>query len=337
MRPYLAPAPRRPVEQGPVPTFSVVIAAFQVADLAPSAVASALAQTVPPHEVIVCDDGSTDELELALAPFRDRIVYLRTENRGEASAKNTAARAASGDFVAILDADDVYLPERLEALGELTSARPDLDIVTTDAYLEVEGRIIRRCYEIDWPFEVADQRRAILERNFVFGLAAVRRERLLGAGGFDESLRWATDWDCWLRLILEGGQAGSVVEPLARYRLREQSLSANRTRLVEGRVTTLRKARGNSSLRPDERPTLARSLARQEGELAFLRACDALLAADPAARRHCLALVSGRNIPAGVRLRGAVAGLAPALARRWLRRRRGAIWVGAAGVRVMKT
>jgi glycosyltransferase involved in cell wall biosynthesis len=336
MRPYLAPEPQRPVERGPVPTFSVVIAAFQVADLAPSAVASALVQTLPPHEVIVCDDGSTDNLELGLAPFRDRIVYVRQENRGEASAKNTAARVASGDFVAILDADDVYLPERLEALGELASARPDLDIVTTDAYLEVDGEVVRRCYETAWPFEVADQRRAILERNFIFGLAAVRRESLLAAGGFDESLRWAMDWDCWLRLILDGAQAGTVLEPLARYRLRERSLSADRTHLVEGRVSTLRKALRNASVRPEERPTLARSLARQESELAFLEACDALLAGDPAARRYCLALATGRNFSAGIRLRGAAAGLAPGLARRWLRRRRGAAWIGAAGVRVMR-
>jgi hypothetical protein len=314
-----------------------VIAAFQVADVAPSAVASALAQTLPPQEVIVCDDGSTDNLELALAPFRDRIVVLRQKNRGEAAAKNAAVRAATGDFVAILDADDVYLPERLEALGELASARPDLDVVTTDAYLEVNGQIVRRCYDAKWPFDVADQRRAILERNFVFGLAAVRRERLLAAGGFDEALWWATDWDCWLRLILDGALAGAVLEPLARYRLREQSLSADRTGLVGGCVATLRKALGNPALRPDERATLTQSLARHEGELAFLRARDAVLAADPAARRRCLAVATRRNVPAGLRLRGAVAGLAPGLARRWLRRRAAVSWVGAAGVRVPRT
>src|SRR5206468_2811881 len=85
------------------------------------------------------------------------------------------ASVVTSDFVAILDADDVYFPERLEALGELAAARPDLDILTSDAYLELNGRRIRRCYEGGWTFEVEDQRRAILERNFIFGLAAVRR------------------------------------------------------------------------------------------------------------------------------------------------------------------
>jgi glycosyltransferase involved in cell wall biosynthesis len=158
--------------------------------------------------VIVCDDGSTDDLEAALEPFRERIVLLRKENGGEASAKNAAARAASGEFLAILDADDLYAPERLEALAELAIARPDLDVLTTDALLDLDGRAVRRCYMDQFAFETGDQRAAILRRNFVFGLAAVRRERFLAAGGFDESLRYATDWDLWVRLILEGARVG---------------------------------------------------------------------------------------------------------------------------------
>ncbi len=89
----------------------------------------------------------------------------------------------------------MYLPERLEALAELAVSRPDLDILTTDAVLEVDGTAVRRCYTDELPFEVDDQRTAILRRNFVLGLVAVRRERFLDAGGFDESLRYATDWD----------------------------------------------------------------------------------------------------------------------------------------------
>ena len=87
-----------------------------------------------------------------------------------------------------------------------------------------------------------DQRGAILERNFVFGLAAVRRELLLAAGGFDHSLRYATDWDLWCRLILDGSRVGLVAEPLARYRLRRASLSAQRGALLRGRCRVLEKA-----------------------------------------------------------------------------------------------
>jgi hypothetical protein len=124
--PFLAPPPVAPASSlGKPPTFSVVVAAYQVADVIGEALESALAQTLSPLEVIVCDDGSTDNLERALQPYRERIVVARKDNGGESSAKNTAARLASGDFIAILDADDRYLPRRLEALAELACRRPD--------------------------------------------------------------------------------------------------------------------------------------------------------------------------------------------------------------------
>lgn len=151
-RPILAPPTTAPAQPGRPPTFSVIVAAYQAAATIGEALASAFAQTVLPHEVVVCDDGSTDALDAALAPFRDRIRLVRQENRGEGAAKNAAARAAGGDFVVILDADDVYLPERLEALGELAAVRPDLDVLTTDAMLELEGRELGRYYELVGPF-----------------------------------------------------------------------------------------------------------------------------------------------------------------------------------------
>ena len=120
---------------------------------------------------------------------------------------------------------------------------------------------MRRNYGPRWRFEVVDQRRAILQRNFIFGHAAVRRERLLEHGGFDESILWTTDWDLWLRLILDGSLAGMVDEPLALYRLRQTSLTARRRELTLGKIATLEKAERNAALRPDERPVVASALA----------------------------------------------------------------------------
>src|SRR5262249_18875688 len=171
-------------------------------------------------------------------PYTDRISLIRQSNGGEGSAKNAGARAASGEFVTILDADDEYLPGRLQALSHLTVARPDLDILTSDAYLEVDGRRVRRAYTDAWRFEDGDQRAALLDRNFIFGHVAVRRESFLAAGGFDEGIRWTTDWDCWIRMILGGSRAGCLTAPLATYRVRETSLSSDRRQLVAGRVQT---------------------------------------------------------------------------------------------------
>jgi glycosyltransferase involved in cell wall biosynthesis len=339
MRPIIAPAPVEPVAPGSPPTFSVIIAAYQSAKTIAEAIESALGQTSPPHDVVVCDDGSTDHIEQAIEPFRDRIVFLSQENGGEGAAKNAAARAASGEFVAILDADDVYLPERLEAIGELAAARPDLDILTTDALLEAGGRDLRRAYDRTWTFEAGDQRRAILERNFVFGHAAVRRSLLLEAGGFDEAIRWTTDWDCWLRLIFAGSRAGLVDQPLARYRLHEGALSARRARMLRGRVQTLEKAAADApalELTAGEREVLERSLARHRRLAAVEEARELLRDGDPDARRRSLGIAASREHDPSTRLKAAGAALAPALARRLMARREADTWVGAAGLRVTR-
>jgi len=332
---FLAP-PGRYAEQGPAPSFSVIVSAYQVADVISDALDSIRRQTLQPLEVIVCDDGSTDDLEGALEPYRDEIVLVRKANGGEASAKNAAAVAANGDFVAILDADDVYLPERLAALSELAQARPDLDIITTDAYLVADGRRVRQNYDRRWRFEVADQRRAILQRNFIFGHAAVRRKSLLEHGGFDESILWTTDWELWLRLILAGALAGCVDQPLALYRLRESSLTAQRRDLLLGKLATLEKARSNPGLRPAERPVLEESLAAYRRELSLMDLRDSLMAGKSDARSDALGLLRTPGLGLRSRVEVAAMAAAPAAAGRFLRRRANDSWVGAGGVRVSR-
>jgi glycosyltransferase involved in cell wall biosynthesis len=102
--------------RGPAPSFFGRHSGVPGCGVVGDAIESVLAQTVPPCEVIVCNDGSTDDLHRALAPFASNVCVIDKENGGEASAKNAGIRAASGDFVAILDADDVFLPRRLEAI-----------------------------------------------------------------------------------------------------------------------------------------------------------------------------------------------------------------------------
>jgi glycosyltransferase involved in cell wall biosynthesis len=297
------------------PSFSVIIAAYQAADTIGEAIESALGQDPSPLEVIVCDDGSTDGIENAVAPYRDRIVFLRQENGGEASAKNAAARAASGDFVVILDADDVFLPGRLAALGELAASRPDLDIITTDAYLEVGGAVVRRCYTDSFAFVFDDQRSGILRENFIFGHAAVRRERLLASGGFDEAIRWTTDWDCWLRMILDGSRAGLVHEPLSRYRLHAGSLSSRREQHIAGRLATIEKALGRSDLSGPERAVARATMERNLGALRLVRARAALIERRPDARRLALEVVFGSGHGLRTRMKALAAALAPSQAR----------------------
>jgi hypothetical protein len=330
---FLAP-PADELPRGPRPTFSVIIAAYQAADVISDALESIRAQTLKPLEVIVCDDGSTDDLERALEPYAAEILLVRKEHGGEASAKNAAAAAASGDFLLVLDADDVYLPGRVYTLTELARARPDLDILTTNGVLVANGRPVRFVYDRTWTFDTADQRRAILQRNFIFGLAAVRRAAFQEYGGFDESILWTTDWDLWLRMILGGAGAGCVDEPLAHYRLRESSLTARRRELIMGRLATLEKARGNQALRSVEREHLEASIAEQRRTLALLDLRAAVAGRQPGVRRWAAGIARQPAYTLGDRLEALAMAAVPGVAGRVLRRRAASAWVGAGGVRV---
>ncbi len=318
---FLAPESIEPVTTAAVPSFSIVIPAYQVAPFVGEAVASALAQTIRPHEVVVCDDGSTDDIDAALAPYRDRILLVRQENRGLPAAKNAAVRVASGDFVAILDGDDAYLPERLEALGQLAAARPDLDILASDVFVETGGEVVGRFYD-PAPFVVDNQRLALLRRNFICSGSAVRRERLLAVGGFDESLDCADDWDCWLRLVLAGSMIGCVDEPLARYRLRAGAMTETRSRDFAGRLQVLERVFEWSGLSSEERE-VARSTARElRPRLQVARAKEAIAAGAPDARRLSFGVARSTEVAPVTRVRSAIAAVAPSLARHAGARRR---------------
>ncbi|HET8582980.1 MAG TPA: glycosyltransferase [Jatrophihabitans sp.] len=332
--PVLAPPAPDGLAAGQPPAFSVVVAAFQAAGTIATALDSALAQTYPATEIVVCDDGSTDGTWEILQGYGTRIRAVRQANGGEGAAKNAAVRLARGEYVVVLDADDVFLPRRLEALAWLAACRPDLDVLTTDAIVEADGAPVRRAYHAGWPFPVDDQRSAILERNFVFGLAAVRRDRWLAVGGFDERLSRTADWEFWQRLILSGSRVGLVDEPLARYRLTGGTLSSDRRALIAARLAVLRRAAERADLTPHERAVVAAATRRQRCELT-VREAEALLERGGGPARAAYARVlAGRGFALRTRLGAALAVAAPGVAaRRHRRRTHGTVEIGS-GLRV---
>ena len=275
----LAPPPPFVHDRPPAVQFSVILPVHQSAEFVHEALESLEAQTRPPYEVIVSDDGSTDHLEAALRPFRDRIVLVLGDHAGPGAARNRALRVATGSFVVGLDADDVYLPDRLARLEELARSRPDLDILATDAFLEADGQTSGRFNELT-SFAVDDQRTAILDRCFAV-CPAIRRTRLLAVGGYDESLRSGEDWDVLIRLILSGCTVGLVDVPLYRYRLRRDSLTANRVESLRSRVSLLTRLRDHPGLTAVERRALEHAIShrsrmalRAEAEVALIEGRD---------------------------------------------------------------
>jgi glycosyltransferase involved in cell wall biosynthesis len=183
---------------------SVVVTCYNYARFLPDAVESALSQTFRDLEVILVDDGSTDETSQLVTRWQDdaRFRYVRQENAGQASAKNHGLRLAREPLIAFLDADDRWDRTKLARQVPLF-ARPEIGVVySRGLYLDADGttRI---------PPSPSPQRApragkvttALLYDNIVpFSSAVVRRSLLQQVGGFDEHLAMAIDWDLWLRL-----------------------------------------------------------------------------------------------------------------------------------------
>ncbi len=247
-------------DPGARPLVSVIIPAYNVADYVGAAIESALAQTYPRVEVVVVDDGSTDATAAAIEPYRSRIVFVQQENAGLGAARNSAMRAASGDLFALLDADDLWLPERLERLVPVLEARPEVGMVTSDSFVMDDFEPTERRSYPDrrrrpFPAREADQIPEIARFNFLFVCVVFRRSLTERCGMFAEgprrggpdaapvggppSVEGAEDYDLWTRFLISGARAAFVDEPLGYYRVRPGSLSQARKAQARAHLAVL--------------------------------------------------------------------------------------------------
>jgi len=119
---------------------SIVIPCFNSAHCLRETLEHALAQTAPAHEILIVDDGSTDDTPELVRSFGDRVRYLRQQNRGPAAARNHAIEQATGDWIAFLDHDDLFLPEKLARQGAIAEAHPELVAIYSGfTYLYPDG------------------------------------------------------------------------------------------------------------------------------------------------------------------------------------------------------
>jgi glycosyltransferase involved in cell wall biosynthesis len=301
-----APVPTQAAKHAAPPRVSVLVPAYNMATTIGEALDSALIQNPSPHEVIVSDDGSRDDLDGALRPFTKRIRLVRGPNGGLAAARNRAAAVATGEFLALLDADDIWLPGRIAALTAAAAARPDLAVLTTDAVESRDGVRTPGTYYATRPFDVDHQEIAILRENFIFGAGAVRADAFRAVGGYRHGARYAEDWDLWLRLLLNGQRAGLIEQPLYEYRRREESLTGQKLALALGVLDVLAGAR---SFRLDQ--VQRNQLADTEQRWRETAARAARQAADPRARRMALKAAAGTRTTLRSRVRFGAAAVLP--------------------------
>jgi len=208
------------------PRVSVIMPAYNRAAYLREAIDSVLAQTWTDFELIVVDDGSTDETPAVVAGVADpRVRDLRRDRRGVSAAVNCGLRAARGEYVSRLDSDDVWLPEMLQTLVEVLDCRPQVGVAYARGQaMDAGGRPQPHTNGMPQRFP-GDGLRSLLYEDFTCNIATLARRSCFDrAGEYDESLPANEDWDMWLR-IAEHDRFAFVDRVLARYRWHDGNMT----------------------------------------------------------------------------------------------------------------
>lgn len=235
-----------------MPEVSVIIPCYNHDHYLPHAVNSVLAQIFGDWEAIIVDDGSTDNTREVASQFTDpRIRYIYQENRGLSAARNTGIRAAQGEYLAFLDADDEWEARFLEVcMHALAAQKKVAAAVTLTRFIDENNTVLPKAGD-----QVVDSEsfrsRLLAGGFFPVHAVLVRAEIVRQVGLFDESLTSVEDWDLWLRITSHGGLFLSIAEPLARYRTLTGSMSTNAGRMHANRMAVLIKHFGQ----PDGDPS----------------------------------------------------------------------------------
>lgn len=223
-----------------MPRVSVIIPTYNCSQFIICALQSAFAQSYNDYEVIVADDGSTDNTCVLIEQFNKPIIYIFQPNRGLSAARNLALSKASGEFVAYLDADDMWYPQKLERQIEFLDAHPECGLVHSDAsIIDEEDSVIYQNFNSEKQRFIPQGfcARDLLEYSTIIVPTVVERRCCVAKlGGFDERLRSVEDYLHWIQLTLDGYAIGYIDDALAMYRWRTGSLSKNEIKMAEAMI-----------------------------------------------------------------------------------------------------
>lgn len=229
----------------PAPRISVVMPAYNAQATIAEAIDSVLAQDLADLELIVVDDGATDATADIVAGYtaRDpRVRLVRQANAGVSAARNRAIAEARGTYIAFLDADDAWAPDKLSRQVALLDARPEVGFCyTAQTIVDGAGRTIST-YAVKPDYR--GRCLPALARSNGIGLSTVmvRTELLRETGGFDESLDLCEDWELWIRLA-ERAELDYVDAPLTRYRFHAGNSTRDLDRLRDAHLVVLARCR----------------------------------------------------------------------------------------------
>ncbi len=238
-----------------MPAVSIIIPAYNTAKYIGEALDSVFAQTFTDYEVIVVNDGSPDtpELEAALRPYGQQLQYLKKSNGGAASARNAGIRLARGEFVVMLDSDDIWLPEYLQRQMAAITASPDIAVSYTNAMLFGDSPLAGQDFMSIFPSEGEVTFKSMIEEKVhVVGTSMARRKVIIDAGYYDETLPTSEDFDLWLRIAHKGWRIVYTKDPLFRYRRRAGCLSDDQIGFWSNFERVMERVERTIDLSPDE-------------------------------------------------------------------------------------
>jgi glycosyltransferase involved in cell wall biosynthesis len=275
------------------PLVSVIIPAFNAAQTVAQTLESLRAQTYERFEAIIVEDGSTDDTAAIVRKFcavDPRFIFATKPHSGLPGTRNAGIEIARGEFLAFLDADDVWLPEKLARQMDLFRVDSRVNLAFTNFFIWDGERDLLVYYRENRPLPDGDISRQLLFSS-VFGISSVilRRAVFGGEGLFDASLIGGSeDWDLWLRLAERGLFVRGTREPLMRYRRWPGNMSNRKLKMAESELRVVEKNL-RASQRPELRSLYRRSLNRVRGRLELVRARQLIDAAPekvPAAIWH---------------------------------------------------
>ncbi len=257
-----------------MPKVSVIIPTYNYSHFLREAIQSVLDQTFGDFEVIVVDDGSTDDTRQVVSSFTDpRIKYIYQENRGVSAARNTGISACCGEYIALLDSDDVWVSsQKLDLQVRILDARPEVSVVCSDVnIIDVDtGVFINTLWNNDQRLgrfnpHVSSKKlfRRLLARGcFIPTSSTLFRHVVFDIVGlFDESLRTHEVWDMSVRVLLRFDMA-LIDTPLVNYRQHNTSLSAQWHEMHDDGINVLYKAINTLPLKPKDVRVIKRRMAR---------------------------------------------------------------------------
>ena len=202
---------------------TVIIPTYNRANYLVQSLESVLAQTYGNLEVIVVNDGSTDETKATLEPYRNRMSYFEKTNGGKSSALNLGLKHISGEYVWIFDDDDIAHPELVKSHMAIFDSQPEVGFVYS-GYAFFEGEDANNVIEtVEAPaLPEGEMVGSLLTGNFISGVSVLVRKGCYDrVGWYDERLIRAQDYDMWIRLARAGFKAGAIRQPLVRVRKHE--------------------------------------------------------------------------------------------------------------------